>query len=66
MFGFEMILEIGGRDTHHFNTTGFALSSVYLLLLFWIVDHDWEKFFMHSGEVNLDLHCGAPTWGRVR
>ena len=66
MFGFEMILEIGGRDTHHFDTTGFAFSSSYLFILFWIEDHDWEKLFMHSGDVNLDLDCGAPTRGWVR
>ena len=52
MFGFEMILEIGGGETHHFDTTGFAFS--------------WEKLFMHSGDINLDLDSGAPTRGRVR
>ena len=66
MFGFEMILEIGGRDTHHFGTTGFAFFSSYLFILFWIEDRDWEKLFMHSGDVDLDLDSGAPTRGRVR
>ena len=66
MFGFEMILEIAGRCTHHFETTGFAFSSTYLLCLFWIVHHDWEKFFKDNRDVNLDPDCGAPTRGRVR